>query len=116
MWAARAQCCTCNFCGCGEIFEFIFAGLGTAWWAVASVVLMQKSFAANNANIPVRTCGVHPDCQTAGIISYNGVEDYFNCLTWRTDACTHFLNLKYEELSLCCKSLHVDTYCSHPPG
>ena len=50
-----AQCCTCNFCGCGEIFEFIFAGLGTAWWAIASVVLMQKSFAANNANIPVRT-------------------------------------------------------------
>ncbi|KAK9832723.1 hypothetical protein WJX81_003906 [Elliptochloris bilobata] len=47
-------CCTCNFCGCGEIFEFIFAGLGTAWWAVASVVLMQKSFVANNANIPMQ--------------------------------------------------------------
>lgn len=68
--AVCAQCCTCNFCGCGEIFEFIFAGLGTAWWAVASVVLMQKSFAANNANIPVRTCGTHPQSQTAGLILY----------------------------------------------
>lgn len=49
-----AQCCTCNFCGCGAIFEFIFAGLGTAWWAVASVVLMQRSFSANNSGVPVK--------------------------------------------------------------
>jgi len=27
------QCCTCDLCGCGPVFEFIFAAAGTAWCA-----------------------------------------------------------------------------------
>lgn len=32
-------CCTCNLCGLGGILDTIFAAVGTAWWAVAGVVL-----------------------------------------------------------------------------
>ena len=28
------QCCTCDLCGCGSVFEFIFAAAGTAWCAM----------------------------------------------------------------------------------
>ena len=93
------QCCTCDLCGCGSVFEFIFAAAGTAWcvintchfdcthqstnckpmsvlheghlydkvtarcsqmkeimcggcrWAIAAIVLMKKSWAADDANV-----------------------------------------------------------------
>ncbi|CAL5224584.1 g7291 [Coccomyxa viridis] len=44
-------CCTCDLCGCGSVFEFIFAAAGTAWWAIAAIVLMKKSWAADDANV-----------------------------------------------------------------
>ena len=32
--AVLLQCCTCDLCGCGSVFEFIFAAAGTAWCAM----------------------------------------------------------------------------------
>ncbi len=96
--AVLLQCCTCDLCGCGSVFEFIFAAAGTAWcvvitqpsdcthqstnckplsisqglsqerviaccsqikrvlsgvcrWAIAAIVLMKKSWAADDANV-----------------------------------------------------------------
>jgi mannose-P-dolichol utilization defect protein 1 len=50
------QCCTCDLCGLGPVFEFLFAGVGTAWWAIAAIVLMKKSWAANDAGVPEVRC------------------------------------------------------------
>ena len=98
-WPVLLQCCTCDLCGCGSVFEFIFAAAGTAWcvvgthhsdcthrfanrkplsmfqkglsqervimccsqikkilcggcrWAIAAIVLMKKSWAADDANV-----------------------------------------------------------------
>lgn len=44
-------CCTCDLCGCGSVLEFLFAAAGTAWWAIGAIVIMQRSFAADNANV-----------------------------------------------------------------
>ena len=45
------QCCTCDLCGCGTVFEFIFAAAGTAWWAIAALVLMKRAFVADSSGI-----------------------------------------------------------------
>lgn len=44
-------CCTCDLCGCGSVFEFLFAAAGTAWWAIAAIVLMKNSWQADDANV-----------------------------------------------------------------
>ncbi len=48
------QCCTCNLCGLGSILDLLFAGVGTAWWAIAAAVVQTNVSDASDEDLPLQ--------------------------------------------------------------
>ncbi|GLI68105.1 hypothetical protein VaNZ11_012432 [Volvox africanus] len=41
-------CLTCDFCGLGDWIEFAVAGLQTAWWVIAAIIISKNVRDSNN--------------------------------------------------------------------